>query len=280
MSSEVAAADDYCRTLATQHYENFAVAGRFLSPRVRLDLQRVYAYCRTTDDFGDESGDRALERLMRWRHEVEEYFAGAAPVHPVLVALQETVVRCGLGAAPFVDLIEANEQDQRVTTYPSWSDLRAYCMLSAAPVGRIVLRVFGLTDPALEPLSDDVCIGLQLANHAQDVSRDARMGRTYLLQDEIAALGITGAVRALSERAKTLLASGETLERAAPPMLRLQLSLYRRGGLAICDAIARDGYRTDVRRPVVARSTKVALLARGVLDLVSGRNGGRRAQHA
>ena len=91
---------------------------------------------------------------------------------------------------PFVDLIDANLQDQRVDTYEDWPALRGYCMLSAAPVGRIVLRLFDINEEAAVPLSDDVCIGLQLANFAQDVSVDKRLGRTYLLQSDIRNRGI------------------------------------------------------------------------------------------
>ena len=205
---ELEAADRHCRSLALRHYENFAVAAGFLSREVRVDLMRVYAYCRTTDDFGDESGSAAGARLEHWRSEVVSFFAGGPPIHPVLIALRETVARRVLPAQPFLDLISANEQDQVVSSYPDWEALHAYCTLSAAPVGRIVLRVFGLDDPALVPLSDDVCIGLQLANFAQDVGRDAQLGRTYLIGEEVARLGRTGATRALCERARGLLASG------------------------------------------------------------------------
>ena len=73
------AADAYCRQLV-KHYENFTVASR-LSPRsLRRDLTRVYAFCRFTDDLGDESGDRAvaMRRLRRWRDETRESFDHAA----------------------------------------------------------------------------------------------------------------------------------------------------------------------------------------------------------
>ncbi|HSR24305.1 MAG TPA: squalene/phytoene synthase family protein, partial [Candidatus Eisenbacteria bacterium] len=106
--SELAAADTYCRLLATRHYENFSVASRLLPAPVRLDLARVYAYCRATDDLGDESGGAAAGRLSRWRDEVADLFAGGAPVHPVLVALRETVRTHDLPARPFLDLIAAN----------------------------------------------------------------------------------------------------------------------------------------------------------------------------
>ncbi|MBV8149294.1 MAG: squalene/phytoene synthase family protein [Candidatus Eremiobacteraeota bacterium] len=263
---ELEAADAYCRALTSGHYENFTVAAAFVDRLKRVDLMRIYAFCRTTDDLGDEHRDSLpLERLARWRSDVESLFAGRQPVHPVLVALRETVERRALPPQPFLDLIAANVQDQTVTHYADWPELQAYCMLSAAPVGRMVLRVFGIDDPQAEALSDDVCIGLQLANHAQDVSRDAVIGRRYLLDRDVAALGISGAVRALVERARTLLDSGRRLEPMAPTPLRVQLALYRLGGLAICDAIQRIGYQTENERPNVSAARKVGLVLRAAL---------------
>ncbi len=273
--TELHSADAYCRRLANEHYENFAVASRLVPARIRLDLMRFYAFCRTTDDLGDESGSphEALERLASWREQTQAFFAGRSPVHPVLIALRETVDRYGLDKQPFVDLIEANEWDQRTFAYRNWPALQAYCMLSAAPVGRVVLRFFAMADAQSERLSDDVCIGLQLANHAQDVSRDERMGRCYLLQEDIQRVGIHGAVKSLVDRARTLLASGRVLETMAPRPLRMQLALYRLGGLAICDQIRRIGYRTDVQRPSVSKRTKMGLLVRAALE-ASGRGPG------
>ncbi len=208
-----------------------SVASKVVPGRVRMDLMRFYGFCRTTDDFGDESesAKAALSRLARWREETQALFAGASPVHPVLIALRETVSHYGLDKQPFLDLIAANEQDQRVHSYATWPQFEAYCMLSAAPVGRVVLRFFGIANSATEKLSDDVCIGLQLANHAQDVSRDAEIGRRYLLDEDVRTRGLRGAVHALVDRARALLASGKTLEALAPGPLRLQLALYRLG---------------------------------------------------
>jgi squalene synthase HpnC len=263
------AADAYCARLV-KHYENFTVASR-LSPRsLRRDLTRVYAFCRFTDDLGDESGDRAvaMRRLRRWLDETRESFDHDERTHPILVSLNDTARRFVLEAQPFVDLIDANVQDQRIDTYEDWPALRGYCMHSAAPVGRIVLRLFNMLDPTAVALSDDVCIGLQLANFAQDVSVDRRLGRTYLLQGEIRKHGVDGATRAMCERARTLLASGVALEAQAPPRLRVQLALYRLGGSAILDAIAAAGYRTTTSRPAVDRAARVrivtAALAAGV----------------
>lgn len=280
--NEIESADAYCRMLATRHYENFAVASSIVPGRIRRDLMRFYGFCRTTDDLGDESGsrDEALSRLGRWREETQAFFAGAAPVHPVLIALRETVAHYRLDKQPFLDLIAANEQDQRVQTYAAWPELEAYCMLSAAPVGRVVLQFFGIANPVTEKLSDDVCIGLQLANHAQDVSRDVKIGRRYLLDEDLAGHGTRGAVKALVERARTLLASGKTLESMAPGALRLQLALYRLGGLAICDAIEQMGYATEVTRPSVSKRAKVGILVRAVFEAAHRRSGVRNAETA
>jgi phytoene/squalene synthetase len=132
-----------------------------------------------------------------------------------------------------------------------------------------VLRVFGVSDARSEQLSDDVCIGLQLANHAQDVSRDAAIGRRYLVDSDVEARGIAGAAQVMVERARALLASGEALEARVPRALRLQLVLYRTGGLAICDAIAAIGYKTEYERPSVSVRTKVLLVVRAALQTFS-----------
>jgi len=265
---EIDSADAYCRVLATRHYENFAVASRIVPASLRVHLMRFYAFCRTTDDLGDESGSphAALERLASWRAQTEAFFSGAPPVHPVFIALRDTVERFGLDRSPFIDLIAANEQDQEIVTYRNWPQLHAYCMLSAAPVGRVVLRFFNASNARSEELSDDVCIGLQLANHAQDVSRDRAIGRSYLLQEDLERGGVPLAVRSLVDRARSLLASGEELERMVPGALRVQLALYRLGGLAICDAIRRLDYRTDVERPSVSKGKKMELVFRALVN--------------
>ena len=271
-------ADALCLRMARRHYENFSVASVIVPRPLRLHLARIYAYCRTTDDLGDESRGDALWRLQLWRSEVEAVFQGRQPVHPVLVALAGTVRRFEIPAEPFLDLIAANVQDQQVSAYATWESLRDYCMLSAAPVGRMVLRLFEVADPRAVPLSDDVCIGLQLANFAQDVAVDRGRGRTYLIQSELDRLGLPGAVEAMCERALQLLGCGGELEQLPmPARLRLQLGLYRRGGEAIIAAIRREGFRTDQRRPQVGTAAKLGLVAGAVAEGVRGRSDGSLA---
>jgi len=262
---QLEAADAYCRQIL-RHYENFTVVSRLAPRRLRGDLVRVYAFCRTTHDIGDESGEPAfaIKRLDRWKAEVEALFNGVLPSHPVLVALAPTLVTHRLPPTPFLDLIDANLQDQRVSSYEEWPELREYCMLSAAPVGRIVLQLFGITDPRAAPLSDDVCIGLQLANFAQDIANDAQRGRCYLLQEDVRQLGENGAVAVMCERARALLSSGLQLETMARGRLRAQLALYRLGGEAILDAIAAVQHDTARVRPVVPTKARARILARAL----------------
>ena len=270
--AELVHADAFCRRLARRHYENFTVASAVLPADLRVHLARIYAYCRVTDDLGDES--RSDTRLQMWRAEVTAALTGeAVPTHPVLLALRETVTACAIPVQPFVDLISANLQDQRVTAYASWPDLEAYCLLSAAPVGRMVLAVLGIRGPRAEQLSDSVCIGLQLANFAQDVAVDARLGRRYLPADDVAALGVHGAVRALCQRAEAMLQAGCELEAMTTGRLRAQLAMYRLGGTAILDAIRRASFRTDAVRPAVTAPVKARLAAEALALLATDRAG-------
>ena len=104
-------------------------------------------------------------------------------------ALAAVVGECGVPQQVFADLIRANRQDQVVTRYPAFSDLAGYCELSANPVGRIVLYVFGAATPERMILSDRVCTALQLAEHWQDVAEDYQAGRIYLPAEDMERFG-------------------------------------------------------------------------------------------
>jgi squalene synthase HpnC len=269
---ELERADRWCRALLRGHYENFLVASPFLPRELKPHFARLYSYCRTVDDLGDESDGDATGRLRLWAEDLDLCLAEGQPAHPVLVALADTVRRFELPREPFTDLVGANLQDQCVHQYRTWPELHDYCRQSAAPVGRLVLRLFGVRDDIADLLSDDVCIGLQLANFAQDVRVDAEKGRTYLLQGEIAELGIAGATRAMCDRAAALLRSGRELELLLAPRPRAQVALYRLGGEAILHAIRRAGYRTHQRRPVVSLAAKVRLLLTAFLQMGRARS--------
>ena len=84
----------WCRHLATTHYENFHVATFFLPNKVRPHFESIYAYCRVSDDLGDEVADpaTALRLLDTWGSMLDEcYDHPERSLHPVFVALHETI---------------------------------------------------------------------------------------------------------------------------------------------------------------------------------------------
>jgi squalene synthase HpnC len=261
-------AEAYCRSLARRHYENFPLASWMLPRRLHQHFFNVYAYCRWADDLGDEVGDRERSRelLGWWRGELEACYCGSA-THPVFVALRKTIDRFSIPRQPFEDLISAFEQDQRVTDYETFAQLRDYCRRSADPVGRIVLYVGECFTEENARLSDSICTGLQLANFWQDVARDYDIGRVYLTRESRRQFGYADEdlehrrtneafvelMRFEVERARQFLLGGLPLAAALPGRLQIDIELFARGGLSILDQIEQIGYRVWQRRPVVAK---------------------------
>jgi squalene synthase HpnC len=237
--------------------ENFPVALRVLPADLRGHLRAVYDVVRTVDDLGDEAAGDRTALLEAFAEDVRALWRGEQPREPVLARLAPTALACALPAEPLLALVAANLQDQRVRTYDTYADLLAYCRLSADPVGRLVLGVFGVADPRVEALSDHVCTALQLLEHWQDVAEDLRAGRRYLPAEDLAAFGVapqdlTGpsspAVRALlafeTDRAAAVLAEGAAIVGELRGWARLAVAGYVAGGLATVDALRRPG--TDV----------------------------------
>ena len=135
---------EYCRRLARTHYENFSVATWFLPKTLRQDFFNVYAFCRISDDLGDEVGDpvAALALLDEWQSQLDACYAGN-PRHPVFVALAETIRKFEIPKHEFSDLLIAFRQDQTVTRFETFDDVLAYCRYSANPVGHLVLYLCG-----------------------------------------------------------------------------------------------------------------------------------------
>jgi squalene synthase HpnC len=272
-------AEVYCRGLARRHYENFPLASWMLPRRLHQHFFNVYAYCRWADDLGDEVGDRqrSTELLAWWRGELDACYQGSA-THPVFVALRKTIERFAIPRQPFEDLISAFEQDQRVTKYETFAQLRDYCRRSADPVGRIVLYLCESFSERNARWSDSVCTGLQLANFWQDVARDDDLGRVYLPCEDRRQFGYTdedlrtrrtneafvALMRFEVDRARQFLVEGLPLARALPGRLRVDIDLFARGGLQILAEIERIGYRVWERRPVVGKLAMLRLVVGSV----------------
>jgi len=270
----------YCERLAKSHYENFSVATWFLPRRLRQHFYNVYAYCRISDDLGDEVGDpqQSLELLDQWEAELDACYAGA-PRHPVFVALAETVKTCGIPKHEFSDLLIAFRQDQTVTRFETFDDILAYCHYSANPVGHLVLYLCGYSDVERQQLSDCTCTALQLANFWQDVFVDYGKGRIYLPLEDLRRFGVTGediAQRRATpqflammkfevERARDWFARGLPLVKMVNRELAIDLELFSRGGQEILDAIEHQGFDVLKARPEISKSRKLMLVLRAAM---------------
>lgn len=270
--------------------ENFPVAPFFLPRAWRDDLMAVYGFARLVDDIGDgdlapggadarhlgldpAEGEDRLGMLDALETDLRRIFAdtGEMPHHPLLRALRPTVRRRTLTPEPFLGLIEANRQDQKIRRYGTYEELLAYCELSANPVGRLVLQLTGTASPERVRRSDAVCTALQIVEHLQDVTEDLGRDRIYLPADDMARFHVTEAdlaapsgsasVRALiayeAERAADLLNEGTPLVGSVHGRLKLLLAGFVGGGRAALTAIAAAGF--DVL-PGPPKPTKPSLL--------------------
>jgi squalene synthase HpnC len=278
----------YCSWLAHTHYENFSVASMLLPRRLRRHFHVVYSFCRWSDDLADESGggETALELLAWWRGELLACY-GRSPRHPVLVALQETIERFGIPPEPFLDLLVAFEQDQRVSSYPTFAELLGYCENSANPVGRLVLYLCEAHDETRGALSDHVCTALQLTNFWQDVSPDLDKGRVYLPGEDRVRFGYTDLdlhsrrfnpafaelLRFEVDRTRDLFFRGYPLVDLMPREVSAEVELFIAGGLGILAKIERQGFDVWSRRPVLAKGQKGLLVARAAWRRLASRLG-------
>jgi squalene synthase HpnC len=270
----------YCERLARTHYENFSVATWFLPKRLRQHFFNVYAYCRISDDLGDETGDpsASLQLLDEWESELNACYDGN-PRHPVFVALAGTVREFDIPKHEFADLLTAFRQDQTVTSYETFDDLLGYCHYSANPVGHLVLYLCGYCDPERQQLSDFTCTALQLANFWQDVSVDYEKGRIYLPLESLRRFQVTEndiahknnspqfreMMRFEVERARDWFGRGLPLVGKVSRELAIDIELFSRGGQEILNAIDRQDYAVLGRRPAISKSRKLALVARAAI---------------
>ena len=279
----------WCARYTREHQENFTVVSWFLPRELRAPMFAVYAFCRYTDDLGDEAAGDRLALLDDWESQLRRAFGSPpAPEHPIAIALADLAQRKPLNADPFLRLIEANRLDQTKTRYADFQELLGYCRLSANPVGEMVLALWEINDAERRKLSDATCTALQLANHWQDVRRDWQAGRLYLPLDDLRRFGVTereigeqiatgrcnrafrDLIRYQVDRAEAWFRQGDALVGMVPRELAVDLRLFSDGGRAALRAIAAQDYDVLAARPRIGRGRRAWLALRAAAALKLG----------
>jgi phytoene synthase len=142
----------------------------------------------------DEIGDASVARvkLAWWRSEVEALYAGT-PQHPVARALTDVIGPFNLQRAHLDEIIDGMEMDLEQARYADFGALRLYCHRVAGVVGILSATIFGYQRPETLDYAHDLGVAFQLTNIIRDVGEDARRGRIYLPQEDLARYGVSDA---------------------------------------------------------------------------------------
>lgn len=183
-----------CARAARRHDERFRITLRLLPPAMRPHVVAIHAFADGASAFAGagEHSDTERECLLDdWLHRLRAAARNESGDDPasIFAAIGHTIRVHQLPVQLFEDLIGAFRQDVLVKRYAKWDDLIDYCRRAANPVGRLVLRVGGLDDPALDRASDAMCTAVRLTGFWHDVARDWRMGRVYVPREDLDACG-------------------------------------------------------------------------------------------
>jgi phytoene synthase len=204
---------------------------------------------------------------------------------PVFLALAETVARFGLPITLFLDLVAAFKIDVEKRRYANWAELMTYCSLSANPVGRIMLQLFGYDGDEKLRASDATCTALQLTNFWQDLSIDIKRNRIYLpledmdkfncTEEDVLQQRTSKPFRSLMqyevEKTALLFEEGRPLLNSVGGGLRFQLKLTWLGGMRILKKIRRSNYDVFRQRPTISGWDKCYLIAQATGRIREGK---------
>jgi len=254
--------------MPVDHYENFPVASWLLPSHLRESVSAIYGFARSADDIADEGDQGPAERLRQldvYRHELESIASGRPAAGPIFQRLQLAIVNHDLPIQPFRDLLDAFSQDVVKSRYADFTELMAYCRRSADPIGRLLLRLYSAESTQQLAWSDNICSGLQLINHWQDVAVDWRKGRVYLPQEDLRRFAVSetqiaagttddhwrALLRFQVERARAMITAGSPLGRTLPGRIGMELRLIVAGGLRILEKLEAANYDVFQHRPVL-----------------------------
>ncbi len=171
---------------------SFYAAMRILPREQREAMFQIYSFCRQVDDIADSDGPRPerLAALQQWRDDIDALYQGHPP--PRLRDYAESVRRFDLKREDFLAIVDGMEMDvPQDIRAPDLATLDLYCDRVASAVGRLSVRVFGLTEDDGVLLAHHLGRALQLTNILRDIDEDAGIGRLYLPREALLDAGIT-----------------------------------------------------------------------------------------
>jgi len=185
----------YCQERAAASGSSFYYSFVFLPSDTRRAITAFYALCRELDDVVDECHERAIAeaKLDWWREEIERFAAGV-PEHPATQALFDTPRGRHTSPSLLLEIVDGMAMDLDQLRYPDFKSLNLYCYRVAGVVGEVAAALFGSErgedDRAVRRYAHELGLAFQLTNIIRDVGEDARRGRIYLPQDELARFGV------------------------------------------------------------------------------------------
>jgi 15-cis-phytoene synthase len=185
----------HCQERAAASGSSFYYSFVFLPQDIRRAITAFYALCRELDDVVDECHERqvALAKLDWWRDEIGRFAAGV-PEHPATRALFDTPQGRDTPPNLLLEIIDGMAMDLDNMRYPDFKSLHLYCYRVAGVVGETAAAIFGGArsgdDRAIRRYAHELGLAFQLTNIIRDVGEDARRGRIYLPQDELARFGV------------------------------------------------------------------------------------------
>uniref|UniRef100_A0A5B6Z5C1 15-cis-phytoene synthase n=1 Tax=Davidia involucrata TaxID=16924 RepID=A0A5B6Z5C1_DAVIN len=189
---------DRCGEVCAEYAKTFYLGTLLMTPERRRAIWAIYVWCRRTDELvdGPNASHITPTALERWESRLEDLFQGR-PFDMLDAALSDTVAKFPVDIQPFKDMIEGMRMDLIKSRYKNFDELYLYCYYVAGTVGLMSVPVMGIA-PESQATAESIynaalALGIanQLTNILRDVGEDARRGRIYLPQDELAQAGLS-----------------------------------------------------------------------------------------
>lgn len=270
---------NFCKRIATGHYENFPVGSFLIPKKFRKYFYPVYAFSRIADDIADELPLNQKDYKLRLLNDYKTLIdADSINGNPIFIALNDIMAKKEIPAEPLKKLIIAFEMDSEFKQAENFDDIEEYCKYSANPVGELVLRIFNLYNEETAPLSDSICTGLQLANFWQDISEDMKKGRIYIPKEvlrkyelsnkeliEIKNTNLDNCLKEIYDYTDNFFILGNgIIDKLKYFRLKLEISAVIEGGKAIMKKTREMGTDIILNRPKLEKSDFILTLFRAL----------------